>query len=396
MATPQPFLRKSSHFFVTLRSFATTAKPSHHNDHKRNHKFLEPNSFIGSWEAPKDPKEAEARLAQLRRDYAKQDDARREAIRVANEERKKLKAEVAKVKAEERNIAQEEFRQTLLKERADKLETWSRMMRKHEEKKKEFLHKQSSMSIDESELEKKFSLVVFFAFHPDALNLSPSVSRSPSTVTSQSSLTGCRFCLSPWFFQLLVPTSLPSMATPQPLLRKSSHFSVTLRSFATTAKPSHHNDHKRNHKFLETNSFIGSWEAPKDPKEAEARLAQLRRDYAKQVKERKDDARREAIRVANEERKKLKAEVAKVKAEERKIAQEEFRQTLLKERADKLETWSRMMRKHEEKKKEMKELLNKQSSMWIDESELEKKKYWKLWSIENYFEMTTLQFLNLK
>ncbi|KAI9128373.1 hypothetical protein K1719_001366 [Acacia pycnantha] len=177
------------------------------------------------------------------------------------------------------------------------------------------------------------------------------------------------------------------MATPQPLLRKSSHFSETLRSFATTAKPSHHNDHKRNHKFLEPNSFIGSWEAPKDPKEAEARLAQLRRDYAKQVKEvrkayiqeielmrlekqRKDDARREAIRVANEERK-LKAEVAKVKAEERKIAQEEFRQTL-KER-DKLETWSGMMRKHEEKKKEKKELLHKQSSMWIDESELEKK-----------------------
>ncbi|XP_028804458.1 LOW QUALITY PROTEIN: reticulocyte binding protein 2 homolog b-like [Neltuma alba] len=180
------------------------------------------------------------------------------------------------------------------------------------------------------------------------------------------------------------------MATLQPLFRKSSQFSVTLRSFATTAKPSHHNDHKRNHKFLEPSSFIGSWEAPKDPKEAEARLAQLRRDYAKQVKEvrkayiqemelmrlekqRKDDARREAIRVANEQRKKLKAEVAKVKAEERKIAQEEFRQTLLKERADKLETWRRMMGKHEEKKKEQKDLLHKQSSLWIDESELEEK-----------------------
>ena len=136
------------------------------------------------------------------------------------------------------------------------------------------------------------------------------------------------------------------MASLQPLLRKSSQLSVTLRSFATTAQPSHHNDHNRNHKFLEPCSFIGSWEAPKNPKEAEARLAQLRRDYAKQVKEvrkayiqemelmrlekqRKDDARREAIRVANEERKKLKAEVAKVKAEERKIAQEEFRQTLV-------------------------------------------------------------------
>ncbi|XP_054788052.1 protein PXR1 [Prosopis cineraria] len=180
------------------------------------------------------------------------------------------------------------------------------------------------------------------------------------------------------------------MTTLQPLLRKSSQFSVFLRSFVTSAKPSHHNDHKKNHKFLEPNSFIGSWEAPKDPKEAEARLAQLRRDYAKQVKEvrkayiqemefmrlekqRKDDARREAIRVANEERKKLKAEVAKVKAEERKIALEEFRQTLLKERADKLETWRRMMRKHEEKKKEKRELLHKQSSLWVEEPELEQR-----------------------
>lgn len=136
------------------------------------------------------------------------------------------------------------------------------------------------------------------------------------------------------------------MANPRSLFRTSSQFSVSLRSFATTAKPAHHNNHMQNHKFLEPNSFLGSWEAPKGPKEAEARLAQLRRDYAKKVKEvrkeyicemelmmlekqRKDDARREAIRVANEERKKLKAEVAKVKAEERKIAQEEFRQTLV-------------------------------------------------------------------
>ena len=119
-----------------------------------------------------------------------------------------------------------------------------------------------------------------------------------------------------------------------------------VRSFATSAKPSHHNDHRQNHKFLEPNSFLGSWQAPKDPKEAEAKLAMLRRDYAKQVKEvrkqyiremellliekqRKDEARREALRVANEERKKLKAEAAQIRAQERKIAQQQFRETLV-------------------------------------------------------------------
>ena len=135
------------------------------------------------------------------------------------------------------------------------------------------------------------------------------------------------------------------MATPRSLFC-TSQFSTSLRSFATTAKPSHYINHLENHKFLEPNSFLGCWEVPKDPKEAEAKLAQLRRNYAKQVrdvrkeyiremelmrleKQMKDDARREAIRVANEERKKLKAEAAKLKAEERKIAQEEFRQTLV-------------------------------------------------------------------
>lgn len=119
-----------------------------------------------------------------------------------------------------------------------------------------------------------------------------------------------------------------------------------LRSFSTSTKSAHHNNHQQTHKYLETNAFIGSWEAPKDPKEAQARLAQLRRDYAKQVKQvrknyiqevellrlekqRKDDAKREALRVANEERKKLKAEAAKARAEERKVAEEEFRRTLV-------------------------------------------------------------------
>lgn len=119
-----------------------------------------------------------------------------------------------------------------------------------------------------------------------------------------------------------------------------------VRSFATRAANSHHNNHHENHKFLSPHSFVGSWKAPRDPKEAEAQLAQLRREYAKQVKEvrkeyiveveamrlekqRKDEARKEALRVANEERKKLKAQEKQLRAQERNIAQQQFRQTLV-------------------------------------------------------------------
>ncbi|WJX28674.1 hypothetical protein P8452_17363 [Trifolium repens] len=162
-----------------------------------------------------------------------------------------------------------------------------------------------------------------------------------------------------------------------------------VRSFATRASNSHHNNHRENHKFLSPSSFVGSWQAPKDPKEAEAMLAQLRRDYAKQVKEvrkeciremeamalekqQKDEARRESLRVANEERKKLKAQAAELRAQERSIAKQQFQETLLKERAEKLESWRMKIKKHEQKKAEKKELLHKRSSIWVDEAELEK------------------------
>ncbi|CAK8540559.1 unnamed protein product [Lathyrus sativus] len=162
-----------------------------------------------------------------------------------------------------------------------------------------------------------------------------------------------------------------------------------VRTFSTRVSHSHHNNHCENHKFLSPSSFVGSWRAPKDPKEAEAMLAQLRRDYAKQVKEvrkeyiremeamelekqRKDEARRESLRVANEERKKLKAQAAELRAQERNIAQQQFRETLLKERAEKLENWRMKVKMHEEKKNEKKELLHKRSSLWVDEAELEK------------------------
>lgn len=45
----------------------------------------------------------------------------------------------------------------------------------------------------------------------------------------------------------------------------------------------------------------------------------------------------------------------------------------LKERAEKLENWKMKEMRREEKKKEKNELLRRQSSLWIEEPELEKK-----------------------
>ncbi|EXC16977.1 hypothetical protein L484_021634 [Morus notabilis] len=182
------------------------------------------------------------------------------------------------------------------------------------------------------------------------------------------------------------------MASSRSLHRKTTEITRTLRFFSTSSapKPSPRNNHSENHQYLEVNPFLGSWEAPKDPREAERRLAQLRRDYAKQVKElrkeyikevelmrleklRKDESRKEALRLQNEERKKQKAEAAKVGAHERQKFQEELHQTLLKERAEKLENWRMKEKRREEKKKEKNELLRGQSSVWIDQPDLEKR-----------------------
>ncbi|XP_042513847.1 stress response protein NST1 [Macadamia integrifolia] len=187
------------------------------------------------------------------------------------------------------------------------------------------------------------------------------------------------------------------MAASRQILRSSSTSPIvksvltqTLRFKTTSTTPSHHNQHQLEQQFTKPNEFLGSWKAPKDPKEAEANLGQLRREYAKQVKELrkqyiyemelqkqekqlKDEAKREAVRIAREERKAAKAAMAQVRAAERKVLEEEFRQTLLKERAEKLEYWRSIEKRVEEKKKEKKELLRRQSSMWIDEQELVKK-----------------------
>ncbi|KAL6194062.1 hypothetical protein ACLB2K_035146 [Fragaria x ananassa] len=200
-------------------------------------------------------------------------------------------------------------------------------------------------------------------------------------------------CSANWAWRVFASELQPDPHFPlllNPLLLKpkndTQNNGVLLRSFSTTTRPSHHNSHHHTHRYTEPSSFIGSWDAPSNPREAEAKLAQLRRDYAKQVKEyikevelmrleklRKDEARKEALRVQNEERKRLKAEAAKVRAQQRQIEEEEFRQTLLKERAEKLENWKMKEMLREEKKKEKNELLRRQSSLWIDEPELEKK-----------------------
>ncbi|KAI3969684.1 hypothetical protein MKX01_020245 [Papaver californicum] len=157
-----------------------------------------------------------------------------------------------------------------------------------------------------------------------------------------------------------------------------------------TAKPSSSHHHQHEQEYSEPCNLLGSWKAPKDPKEAQAKLRLLRRDYAKQVRElRKDyfnemelqrqekqlkeEAKKEAIRIAKQERKAAKAAMSKARAAERQIFEEEFRQTLMKERAQNLESWRLKERAKEEKNLEKVKELRKQSSAWNEETDMEKK-----------------------
>ncbi|XP_057537595.1 uncharacterized protein LOC130815224 [Amaranthus tricolor] len=171
---------------------------------------------------------------------------------------------------------------------------------------------------------------------------------------------------------------------------RSKHHLTIIRHFSSSSaiNPSHHKDHSQNHVYLEPTPIIGSWQPPKDPKEAEAKLASLRRDYAKQVKElrkqyihemelqkqekmRKDEARMVEMLRQREERNRSKATAAQARAAERKIFEQEFRETLMKEKTEKLEHWRMREKAIEERKNAEKENLHRQSSMWIDEKELE-------------------------
>ncbi|GER56818.1 regulator of chromosome condensation family protein [Striga asiatica] len=168
-------------------------------------------------------------------------------------------------------------------------------------------------------------------------------------------------------------------------LAVTRHFSTNTN--VTSESPSSRRNH---HEFLPPSSYINSWKPPRNPKEAAAQLAFLRRDYDRKFKQirkgyiqemelqrieklRRDEARKEALRIANEERKAAKAAKKKAEAIERQAAEEEFREMLMKERGEKLEYWRMREKTVEEKKKERSELLRRKSSLWVDESELEKK-----------------------
>ncbi|KAF5177375.1 stress response NST1-like protein [Thalictrum thalictroides] len=187
--------------------------------------------------------------------------------------------------------------------------------------------------------------------------------------------------------RMIRSTSCLSSPIIQSLFSQTSRL-MTTSSSLSTAKPHHH--HQPEHDFSKPCDFLESWKPLKDPKEAQAKLAMLRRDYAKQMKElrkdyfnemelqrqekqRKDEAKKEALRLAKEERKAAKAAMSQAKAAERKVVDEEFRQTLLKERAEKLEYWRMREKQVEEKKKAKKEVLLRKSSIWISENEVEKK-----------------------
>ncbi|KAF0933310.1 hypothetical protein E2562_017095 [Oryza meyeriana var. granulata] len=149
------------------------------------HEFSEPSEYLGSWEPAGDPREAWARLGRLRKGYARdvrqlrrqyayetqlleaerqrKAEARAEAARVANEERKAAKAAAAQTRAAERRAFEQDFRQALMKERAEKLESWREKEKLKAHKKaehRELLRRKSSMWVAEDNLEDKILVAI--------------------------------------------------------------------------------------------------------------------------------------------------------------------------------------------------------------------------------------------
>ncbi|CAM0874340.1 unnamed protein product [Alopecurus aequalis] len=153
------------------------------------------------------------------------------------------------------------------------------------------------------------------------------------------------------------------------------------------------------HEHSQPSGYLGSWgqTAPTtaaagggDTREAWARLERLRKGYARDVgklrrqyayeaqlleaeRQRKAEARAEAVRVANEERKAAKAAAAQTRAAERRAFELDFRQALMKERAEKLESWRNKEKLKAQKKVDHRELLRKQSSIWVSEDKMDQK-----------------------
>ncbi|WVZ54456.1 hypothetical protein U9M48_005244 [Paspalum notatum var. saurae] len=168
---PHRFLRPLLRGFHASAQALARAEP---------HEFSEPSGYLGSWEPAEDPREAWARLERLRKGYARdvrqlrrqyayevqlmeaerqrKAEARAEAARVANEERKAAKAAAAQTRAAARRAFEEDFRQTLMKERAEKLESWRKKEKLNAQKKadeKELLRKKSSLWLSEDKLQEQ-------------------------------------------------------------------------------------------------------------------------------------------------------------------------------------------------------------------------------------------------
>ena len=116
-----------------LRGFHATAQALARAE---PHEFSKPSGYLGSWEPAEEPREAWAQLDRLRKGYARdvrqlrrqyayemqlmeaerqrKAEARAEAARVANEERKAAKAAAAQTRAAERRAFEEDFRQALV------------------------------------------------------------------------------------------------------------------------------------------------------------------------------------------------------------------------------------------------------------------------------------------
>eukprot|EP01018_Ginkgo_biloba_P030833 Gb_14951 [translate_table: standard] len=137
-------------------------------------------------------------------------------------------------------------------------------------------------------------------------------------------------------------------------------------------------------------SFLGSWKPPKDPRIAKKKLAKLRKDYDKQVKElrkkywneleaqrleeqAKEEAKRERIRLAKEERKASKRQESEMRALERQKQEEEFREMLHKERVERAESRKQKEEALEQRRAKEKDLLHHKSSLWIDEKDLDRR-----------------------
>ncbi|XP_021745994.1 uncharacterized protein LOC110711860 [Chenopodium quinoa] len=91
-----------------------------------------------------------------REEQLRKDEARKAEILQQREKRNKSKAAATQARAAERKAFEEEFRNTLMKERTEKLDYWRMREKSIEEKKnskKELIHRQSGKWIEEGNME---------------------------------------------------------------------------------------------------------------------------------------------------------------------------------------------------------------------------------------------------